>query len=87
MIPPDLYVTWQSGRALGKLNKYQFKSLWLHPTVAQVRLEFYEALAEKMEIETAVQLGCLEMRRRFKNLSQEALNKKSNINMLENVSY
>ena len=34
----------------------------------------------------ALQLGCLEMRRHFKDLSPQALNKKSNLNMLENVS-
>ncbi|XP_063693086.1 protein-tyrosine kinase 2-beta-like isoform X3 [Bolinopsis microptera] len=50
----------------------------------QVRLEYFELLAEQMDIDTAVQLGCLEMRRQFKDLSHEALNKKSNINMLEN---
>ena len=51
-----------------------------------MRLEYFETLAEHMDIDTAVQLGCLEMRRQFKDLSHEALNKKSNINMLENVS-
>ncbi|KAL5262560.1 hypothetical protein ACHWQZ_G008083 [Mnemiopsis leidyi] len=50
----------------------------------QVRLEYFDTLAEHMDIDTAVQLGCLEMRRQFKDLSHEALNKKSNINMLEN---
>ena len=51
-----------------------------------MRLEYFDTLAEHMDIDTAVQLGCLEMRRQFKDLSHEALNKKSNINMLENVS-
>lgn len=35
--------------------------------------------------DTALRLGCLEMRRFFRDMSQSALKKKENINMLESV--
>ncbi|OWA51620.1 Focal adhesion kinase 1 [Hypsibius exemplaris] len=49
----------------------------------QVRNEYLSSVAETVDLETAIQLGCLDMRRFFKDMPQIALEKKSNIDYLE----
>ncbi|GAU98565.1 hypothetical protein RvY_09694 [Ramazzottius varieornatus] len=49
----------------------------------QVRNEYLTSIAETVDPEIAIQLGCLEMRRFFKDMPQIALDKKSNFDYLE----
>ncbi|XP_055331680.1 focal adhesion kinase 1-like isoform X2 [Paramacrobiotus metropolitanus] len=49
----------------------------------QVRNEYLSGIAETIAPEIAIQLGCLEIRRFFKDMPQIALDKKSNFDYLE----
>ncbi|KAL8623580.1 hypothetical protein ACOMHN_000185 [Nucella lapillus] len=49
----------------------------------QVRSDYMRDLAEKVELDVAIRLGCIEMRRFFKDMPQVALDKKSNFEYLE----
>ncbi|XP_052283061.1 focal adhesion kinase 1-like isoform X4 [Dreissena polymorpha] len=49
----------------------------------QVRNDYMKDLAEKIEHDMAIRLGCIEMRRFFKDMPQVALDKKSNFEYLE----
>ncbi|KAL5016947.1 hypothetical protein ScPMuIL_006536 [Solemya velum] len=49
----------------------------------QVRNDYMKDVAEHIDIDVAVQLGCIEIRRFFKDMPQVALDKKSNFEYLE----
>ncbi|XP_076440427.1 focal adhesion kinase 1-like isoform X3 [Babylonia areolata] len=49
----------------------------------QVRSDYMRELAEQVETDVAIKLGCIEMRRFFKDMPQVALDKKSNFEYLE----
>ncbi|BFY99904.1 hypothetical protein BsWGS_02939 [Bradybaena similaris] len=49
----------------------------------QVRSDYLKEYAEHIDPEVAIQLGCIEMRRFFKDMPQVALDKKSNFDYLE----
>ncbi|WAR24153.1 FAK1-like protein [Mya arenaria] len=49
----------------------------------QIRNDYMKDLAEKIEHDMAIRLGCIEMRRFFKDMPQVALDKKSNFEYLE----
>ncbi|XP_077971067.1 focal adhesion kinase 1-like isoform X2 [Styela clava] len=49
----------------------------------QVHMDYLEQVAEQVDHTTAIQLGCLEIRRFFKDLPQTAFEKKSNFELLE----
>ena len=49
----------------------------------QVRNDYMAEVAETVEQDLALQLGCLEMRRFFKDMPQIALDKKANFDYLE----
>lgn len=49
----------------------------------QVRSDYMRDLAETVDTDTAIKLGCIEMRRFFKDMPQVALDKKSNFEYLE----
>ena len=51
----------------------------------QIRNEYMRQLSETIDQSTAIRLGCIEMRRFFKNMSPEALLKKSNMEYIEKV--
>lgn len=49
----------------------------------QVRNDYMNEVAETVDMDIALQLGCLEMRRFFKDMPQIALDKKANFDYLE----
>uniref|UniRef100_H2YTK6 non-specific protein-tyrosine kinase n=1 Tax=Ciona savignyi TaxID=51511 RepID=H2YTK6_CIOSA len=49
----------------------------------QVFSDYLEAVAEKVDHETAIKLGCLEIRRYFKDMPSTVFEKKSNFELLE----
>ncbi|XP_038673421.1 protein-tyrosine kinase 2-beta isoform X2 [Scyliorhinus canicula] len=49
----------------------------------QVRSEYMEEIAGQVDQEVALKLGCLEIRRFYKNMQPKALEKKSNFELLE----
>ncbi|PVD22981.1 hypothetical protein C0Q70_16241 [Pomacea canaliculata] len=49
----------------------------------QVRSDYMKELAESIDTDVAIKLGCIEMRRFFKDMPQVALDKKSNFEFLE----
>ncbi|XP_059144124.1 focal adhesion kinase 1-like [Physella acuta] len=49
----------------------------------QVRSDYLKEIADLVEPEIAIRLGCIEMRRFFKDMPQVALDKKSNFDYLE----
>nr|KAG5701159.1 hypothetical protein BaRGS_023268 [Batillaria attramentaria] len=49
----------------------------------QVRADYMKDLAEHVDTDVAIRLGCIEMRRFFKDMPQVALDKKSNFEYLE----
>ncbi|XP_070195798.1 focal adhesion kinase 1-like isoform X3 [Littorina saxatilis] len=49
----------------------------------QVRSDYMRDLAEQVDTDVAIKLGCIEMRRFFKDMPQVALDKKSNFEYLE----
>ncbi|XP_053394577.1 focal adhesion kinase 1-like isoform X6 [Mercenaria mercenaria] len=49
----------------------------------QVRNDYMKELAEQIDHDMAIKLGCIEMRRFFKDMPQVALDKKSNFEYLE----
>ncbi|XP_021343131.1 focal adhesion kinase 1-like isoform X2 [Mizuhopecten yessoensis] len=49
----------------------------------QVRNDYMRDIAEHIEADIAIRLGCIEMRRFFKDMPQAALDKKSNFECLE----
>ena len=51
----------------------------------QVRNDYMRNKAETIDLDTALRLGCIEMRRFFKNMAPEALLKKSNMDYIERV--
>ncbi|XP_056017627.1 focal adhesion kinase 1-like isoform X4 [Ostrea edulis] len=66
-----------------------FSDLYLRDKVTffylydQVRNDYMKDLAESIEPDVAIRLGCIEMRRFFKDMPQVALDKKSNFEYLE----
>ncbi|XP_078319037.1 focal adhesion kinase 1-like isoform X5 [Crassostrea virginica] len=66
-----------------------FSDLYLRDKVTffylydQVRNDYMRDIAESIEPEVAIRLGCIEMRRFFKDMPQVALDKKSNFEYLE----
>ncbi|KAH9504131.1 putative serine/threonine protein phosphatase, partial [Bulinus truncatus] len=49
----------------------------------QVRSDYLKEIADQIDPEIAIKLGCIEMRRFFKDMPQVALDKKSNFDYLE----
>nr|CAB3265270.1 focal adhesion kinase 1 [Phallusia mammillata] len=49
----------------------------------QVYCDYLDVIAEKIEHETAIKLGCLEIRRFFKDMPSNVFDKKSNFDLLE----
>nr|XP_026690959.1 focal adhesion kinase 1 isoform X2 [Ciona intestinalis] len=49
----------------------------------QVYSDYLEAIAEKVDHDTAIKLGCLEIRRYFKDMPHSVFEKKSNFELLE----
>ncbi|RUS76887.1 hypothetical protein EGW08_015356 [Elysia chlorotica] len=49
----------------------------------QVRSDYLKEMADKIDSDVAIQLGCIEMRRFFKDMPHVALDKKSNFDYLE----
>nr|XP_011413792.2 focal adhesion kinase 1 isoform X9 [Crassostrea gigas] len=66
-----------------------FSDLYLRDKVTffylydQIRNDYMRDIAESIEPEVAIRLGCIEMRRFFKDMPQVALDKKSNFEYLE----
>ena len=66
----------------GKLYP-KFTIILLSKFVFQVRTDYLKSVAEIVDMDTAFQLGVLEMKRFFNNMPQVALDKKSNLDFIE----
>ena len=53
--------------------------------ILQVRNDYLRNIADTIDLDTALRLGCIEMRRLFKNMAPEALLKKTNMDYIERV--
>nr|CAI5832845.1 unnamed protein product [Callosobruchus analis] len=62
---------------------YEKDKVTFHYYYDQVRSDYHAELYKKVDQEIAVQLCCLEIRKYFKNMPQNVLEKKSNIEYLE----
>ena len=51
--------------------------------ISQVYSDYLDAIAEKVEHETAIKLGVLEIRRQYKDMKANVFEKKSNFELLE----
>uniref|UniRef100_A0A3B4Z483 Focal adhesion kinase 1-like n=1 Tax=Stegastes partitus TaxID=144197 RepID=A0A3B4Z483_9TELE len=63
---------------------------WLHPDLAinftccSVKSDYMQHIADQVDQDVALKLGCLEIRRFFREMPGNALDKKSNYELLEN---
>ncbi|GFS03507.1 focal adhesion kinase 1 [Elysia marginata] len=62
---------------------YQRDKVTFYYLYDQVRSDYLKEMADQIDSDVAIQLGCLEMRRFFKDMPHVALDKKSNFDYLE----